>query len=100
MSENKKSSFNEKHLPLIVVGLILSCLIVLYVIDSTTILESIVPAPCQVIQNPQYEIPDNVITKGYTINRDENGTAVSNTCYYIKDAGIVSRTFYGWSIYD
>ena len=69
-------------------------------VNALTLVQSVVPAPCEIILNGNYAIPDGVITKGYSIERFDNGTESGKSCYYIKNAGILEREFYGWSAYD
>jgi len=72
----------------------------IFTADALTVEQSVVPASCDIILNPMYAIPENVITKGYKIDRYENGTESDKLCYYIKDAGILERGIYGWSLYE
>ena len=50
-------------------------------------------------------LPDNVLTKGYDILRDNTGEmmnqkddSISYNCYYIKDSGVIERTYRGWTL--
>ena len=78
------------------------CIIVILAlcVNGFTLQQSVVPAPCEIILNNNYAIPDGVITKGYSIERFDNGTESGKSCYYIKNAGILEREFYGWSLYE
>ena len=78
----------------------LGIIILVVFINSFTLQQSVIPAPCEIILNPNYAIPDNVMTKGYSIERFDNGTESGKSCYYIKHAGILEREFYGWSAYE
>ena len=78
----------------------LGIIILVVFTNSFTLQQSVVPAPCEIILNGNYAIPDGVITKGYSIERFDNGTESGKSCYYIKNAGILEREFYGWSAYE
>ena len=72
----------------------------IFTANALTVEQSVVPASCDIILNPMFAIPENVITKGYDVNRFENGTDSGKSCYYIKNAGLLERGIYGWSLYD
>jgi hypothetical protein len=72
----------------------------LFSANALTVDEAVVPASCDIILNPMFAIPESVITKGYDIIRFENGTESEKSCYYIKNAGLVERGIYGWSLYE
>ena len=99
MSEDKRR-FQIKKIYIIFMIFISVLLSVFILIEFNTSQTSVVPADCFLIQSDLFDIPSNAITKGYSMSKDVNGTIISTDCYYLKNAGIIERTLYGWSVYE
>jgi hypothetical protein len=98
MSEEKQTGLQKILEYRYVILAVTITLVGLAVINIATIDEAKASAPCELIKSPLYEIPDNVITKGYDIIRDEDGKHLYDDCYYIKNAGLIERIIYNWEL--
>ncbi len=110
MSEEQVNFTTKYRDVLLVIGIILIIIPTLLSVNYLTVDQSMVSAPCDLIQNDEIPIPDGVVTKGYDIIRGNetmeyaNGQTVTNPtisyeCYYIKDAGLIERIIYQWDLY-
>ena len=80
---------------------VISTLIVVISLNGlATVERTHIEAPCYIIQSDDYEIPDNIDTKGFDIIRTpdpETGEEViTYDCYYIKSTTLIERVVYNW----
>lgn len=84
----------------ITLAVISSVIVIISLNGLATVELTHVTAPCSIIQSDQYEVPDNVLTKGYDVIRTpdpETGeSVVSYDCYYIKNTTLVERLVHNW----
>ena len=78
----------------------------LVTINYMTVEEVKVPASCEIVMSDLYDMPDNVITKGYDVIRTdvmdifgEVSEEITYDCYYIKNAGLIEKIYRGWENY-
>jgi hypothetical protein len=72
MSEEKKQNIVAQYYYLILAIVIFAG--VLTVIELATTDEVKIPVPCSIIMSNAIPTPDNVITKGYDVLRNQTGT--------------------------
>ena len=84
----------------ITLAVISSVVVIISLNGLATVELTHVTAPCSIIQSDKYEVPDNVLTKGYDVIRTpdpETGeSVVSYDCYYIKNTTLVERLIHNW----
>jgi hypothetical protein len=84
----------------ITLAVISSVVVIISLNGLATVELTHVTAPCSIIQSDKYEVPDNVLTKGYDVIRTpdpETGeSVVSYDCYYIKNTTLVERLVHNW----
>ena len=107
MSEEKKPILSG-YLPIIITLLIVVSSLVF--IEVITTAEVKIPVPCSIIMSDAIPTPDNVITKGYDVLRNQTGfptpdqainekdSSIFYDCYYIKDAGVLQKIIFNWQL--
>ena len=80
---------------------VISTLIVVISLNGlATVERTHIEAPCYIVQSDDYEIPDNVDTKGYDVIRTphtETGEdIITYECYYIKSTTLIERLVHNW----
>ena len=100
MSDTEKENKIIDQRLIIVLAVISSLIIIISFNGLATVERTHVSAPCYIIQSDDYEIPENVITKGYdvirTINEFTGEEVIDYDCYYIKSTTYLERFFYRW----
>ena len=86
---------------LVIVLAVISTLIIIVSLNGlATVERTHIEAPCYIIQSDDYEIPDNVDTKGFDVIRTpdpETGEEIiTYDCYYIKSTTLIERLVYRW----
>lgn len=97
---DEKQQLAKKRIYLMIAMITVVSSFIFLAVEFYSVQLSVVPADCFLVQSTAFEIPENVVTKGYDIIRDVNGTVIGNDCYYLKNAGMFERMFYGWQIYQ
>ena len=104
MSEEKKPLLSQNIILAIIIFFSVGSLFA--IIEYSTIDQAKVPVPCDIIWDNSIPTPDNVITKGYDVLRNDTSgetinqkdDSISYNCYYVKDAGIIERTYRDWKV--
>ncbi len=89
----------EKRL-IITLAVIATIIIIIAVNGLATVERTNISAPCHIIQSDDYDLPNNVITKGYDVIRTTDPNTdkelVTYDCYYIKSTTLIERLVYNW----
>ena len=100
MSDTEKENKIIDQRLIIVLAVISSLIIIISLNGLATVERTHVSAPCYVIQSDDYQIPEDVITKGYDVIRTpdpETGDEIIDyDCYYIKNTTYIERLIYQW----
>ena len=100
MSDTEKENKIIDQRLILVLAVISVSIIIVSFNGLATVERTHVSAPCYIIQSDDYELPENVITKGYdvirTINEFTGEEIVDYDCYYIKSTTLIERFIYQW----
>lgn len=99
--DNQKEMSDEVRNILLTVSIISFCVLALFMINIFTVEQAEVSAPCVLIKSDA-PLPENIITKGYTVFRNATGDYIPalDSCWYVKDAGLIERLVYNWDLHN